>query len=299
MVTRNLRAMNTDVELAATGADAEHRLAHAATWLAAYESRFSRFRDTSELSRLNASSRPFRASPALFRLVELAVACAQDSDGIFDPTILRSMEDAGYDRSFELLPSQSAEQRRPASRHSTWRDIHLDPATRTITLAPGAGVDLGGIGKGFAVDRVAAILGSPSLVNCGGDLYATSSPPGEAGWRVGVSDPFTPEQDLIVLTIVDQAIATSSTMGRRWNMGAQSAHHLIDPRTGKPSDTDAVQVTVAAPTAVGADYHAKVALLLGIEAGMRYLNAQPAIEGFAVRSDRTLFQSANFAQYWT
>jgi FAD:protein FMN transferase len=167
------------------------------------------------------------------------------------------------------------------------------------TLPQGAGIDLGGIGKGFAVDRVAAMLGTPSLVNCGGDVFASGRPPDDGGWRVGVSDPSAPERDLMVLTVEDRGVATSSTMNRRWIVGDRQQHHLIDPRTGEPSRSGAVQVTVAAPTAVEADYHAKVALLHGAEAGMRYLNARPGIEGLAVRHDGATFQSANFGRYWS
>lgn len=291
--------MNTDIQLFAAGPGAERRLARATRWLPAYESRFSRFRDQSELSRLNASGHPFHASPALFHLVELALEFARRSDGVFDPTILRQLEDAGYDRSFDLISSERIRPAQHAVRRSTWRDVQLEPATRTITLTRGTGIDLGGIGKGFAVDRVAAMLGTPSLVDCGGDVFVAGRPPGEDGWRVGVSDPFAPERDLMVLTVEDRGIATSSTLKRRWGASGRQKHHLIDPRTGEPSASDAVQVTVAAPTAVEADYHAKVALLHGAEAGMRYLNAQPAIEGLAVRRDRAMLQSENFGQYWS
>ncbi len=292
--------MNTDIALVAAGPDAERCLARAAAWLPKFERRVSRFLDDSELSRLNASAgRAFFASPSLFPLVDLALEFARRSGGIFDPTILRRLEGAGYDRSFELVASDA---KRPARREipaATWRDVALDRATRAITLPPGVGIDLGGIGKGFAVDRVAAILGTPSLVNCGGDVFAAGRPPGEDSWRVGVADPRAPEEDLMVLTVEDRGIATSSTMNRRWSVGGKTQHHLIDPRTGEPSESDAIQVTIAAPSAVEADYHAKVALLKGAEAGMEYVNTQPSIEGLAVRRDGAMFQSANFGQYWS
>jgi thiamine biosynthesis lipoprotein len=291
--------MNTDIELVAIGADAERRLARAARWLPAYESRFSRFRGQSELSRLNASGRPFHASPALFRLVELAIEFARRSDGMFDPAVLRRLEEAGYDRSFELLSSTPPRLAGAAIPRSSWRDVRLDPDTGTIDLPEGIGIDLGGIGKGFAVDRVAAILGTPCLVNCGGDVFAAGRPPGEESWWIGVSDPFHPKRDLMVLTVEDRGVATSSTLSRRWSVDGEERHHLIDPRTGEPSTSDAVQVTVVAPTAVEADYHAKVALLHGAEAGMQYVNTQPAIEGLAVRVDGALLQSAGFGGYWS
>ena len=170
LVRRDLRAMNTDIELVCTGDGAERRLERAAKWLDAYEARFSRFKSTSELSALNASTgESFVASPQLYRLVELSLELARRSDGLFDPTILRGLEAAGYDRSFEQIPLMRGPEirRGTAELRRSWRDVELDPRVRAITLPPAVGLDLGGIGKGWAVDKVASILGTPSLTNCG------------------------------------------------------------------------------------------------------------------------------------
>jgi thiamine biosynthesis lipoprotein len=103
-VHRELGAMSCDVELVCYAPDAGRRLARAERWLRGFESRFSRFQPASELSRLNAAAgRPFSASPRLMQLAGAALALACRSGGVFDPTVLRSLEAAGYDRSFELL----------------------------------------------------------------------------------------------------------------------------------------------------------------------------------------------------
>jgi thiamine biosynthesis lipoprotein len=292
LVRRDLRAMNSDIELVCCRPDSSHRLDRAASWLAAYEARFSRFRLLSELSRLNRSAgRPFRASPALFELVQLSLELAQRSNGLFDPTVLSALETAGYDRSFELLTNRDNQRglsrvERPQQENRTsWIDVGLDPTTRAITLPPGTGIDLGGIGKGWAVDRLAAILGTPCLVNGGGDVSLRGHPPNEPAWRAGIADPFQPERDLCVLALTDRAVATSSTLKRRWQYNDTVLHHLIDPRTGHPSTSDAVQVTVVAPTAVLADYHAKVTLLLGPNAGLEYLQREPDVAGLIVTKD--------------
>jgi thiamine biosynthesis lipoprotein len=294
---RDLRAMNTDIRLVAAGVHATRRLDRAAAWLRAFEARFSRFRAGSELSRMNAASGgTFRASPALFRFVRTALDVAARTGGLFDPTILRPLEAAGYDRSFELITSVQDVPPHRELEPGSWRDVVLDAATRHITLPRGIGIDLGGIGKGYAVDRVAATLGTPCLVNCGGDLFARGRPSPCETWRVGVSDPFSPDRDIMVLDAEDRAVATSSTMNRRWTVDGSARHHVIDPRTGRPSLSDAVQVTVLAPSALEADVHAKVALILGAEAGVQYLTDQPSVEGLVVRSDGTLCETRQFRQ---
>jgi thiamine biosynthesis lipoprotein len=288
----DLRAMNSDIELLSGAPDADRRLRRAERWLKGFEARFSRFVALSELSRLNASAgRPFPASPGLFELVSLALDLAQRSDGLFDPTVLAHLVSAGYDRSFDLVPPIRSLAAGASQHHFTWRDVSLDAETRCIVMPEGCGIDLGGIGKGWAVDRLAAMLGTPCLVNGGGDVYAAGTPPDDDAWRVGVVDPFHGEQDLVVLRVAGRGVATSSSLRRRWRAGDAMLHHLIDPRTGRPSDSDAVQVTVVAPTATEADYLAKVTLLRGAAEGLAALNSEPAAEGVIVRSDGSVLQS--------
>lgn len=297
MQRRDLRAMNSDIELVACLPRAGHRLDLAERWLVAFENRYSRFRVISELTRLNETAgRPFKASLGFFRLVQLSLDFASRSGGLFDPTILHSLEAAGYDRSFELIePAAWRGRRQP--KHSSWRDVALDLQARTISLPAGTGIDLGGVGKGWAVDRLATILGSPCLVNGGGDVFLAGTPTGEPGWRVGVADPFQPDVDRAMLTLRDRGIGTSSVLKRRWKAGGAVYHHIIDPRTGTPSASDAVQVTAVASSTVEADFHAKVALLLGAEAGLEYLDREPDVDGLIVRRDGARLQTGGLAAY--
>jgi thiamine biosynthesis lipoprotein len=289
--------MNSDVRLISGAPDATRRLDRAERWLAAFEARFSRFRALSELSRLNAAAgRTFQASPRLFELVALALALARRSEGVYDPTILPALLAAGYDRSFELGRSRPelTETRRL---RTTWRDVRLDAALRTVTFPKGGALDLGGIGKGWAVDRLAGMLGRPALVNGGGDVFAAGRPPDDSAWRVGVADPFRPESDLYVLRLVDRGVATSSSLRRRWRSGDRYLHHLIDPHTGRPSESDAVQVSAIASSALMADHHAKVALLLGGDRGLAYLQREREVEGVVVRWDGSIGVTRHLGDY--
>jgi thiamine biosynthesis lipoprotein len=146
---------------------------------------------------------------------------------------------------------------------------------------------------------MAAILGRPCLVNGGGDVFASGRPHDAPAWRVGVADPFRPDHDIAVLEVSDRGVATSSTLRRRWQAGGQTLHHLIDPRTGGPATGDAVQVTTIAESALEAEYHAKVALLLGAAGGLKYLNDEAGIGGLIVREDGSLLRSAGLGEYLT
>jgi thiamine biosynthesis lipoprotein len=151
-------------------------------------------------------------------------------------------------------------------------------------LPTGVGLDLGGIAKGWTVQQTAHRLGrlGPALVDAGGDIACVGAPPTGSAWLVGMADPHRPEADLGALALTDEAVATSSLTGRRWQYHGQTAHHLIDPRTGAPAHTDLASVTVVAPRLPDAEIHAKVALILGRVEGWAYLNKQPNVSALLV-----------------
>jgi thiamine biosynthesis lipoprotein len=297
-VERRFRAMNTDVlAIVVAGAGApDHAAAEAALddverQFATVEACASRFRPESELSALNQSAgRPFAASPLLFELVASALRVAGATGGAFDPTLLDALERAGYDRSFERLSraGDAVPAPSPAPVHgqatpgSGWQGVGLDHVARTITLPPGCRIDLGGIGKGWTVDRACALLREWGFryfaVDAGGDLYAAGVTGDGFPWTVGVSDPADPDRDIAVLTLDGQAVATSTTARRRWVAGGEVRHHLIDPRTRHPAASGVASATVVAETVARAETLAKAALVLGPEAG-RVLLAQEGVAG--------------------
>jgi len=143
----------------------------------------------------------------------------------------------------------------------------------TIHLPAGIGLDLGGIGKGLAVDAAARLLAPLGnfLVDAGGDLYAHGNAPECQGWIIGVQSPWDPDADIAMLRTTRTAVATSSSVRRRWQVNGRWYHHIIDPRSGLPAEGRQVSVTVVAPRATEADVRAKVAFILGWPRGMRYL----------------------------
>jgi len=171
----------------------------------------------------------------------------------------------------------------------------LNDRMMSVTLSPGASVDLGGFAKGWSADQLSAMLRKEGVhtgaIDAGGDIVLWGCPPG--GWEIGVASPFAPDRDLLSLRTDGAAgIATSSRLKRRWRdeSGAER-HHLLDPRTSLPAESDLVQATVLAPTLTEAEVYAKCLLILGSEAGIPWLRSRrPRCAYVAVREDGTVLR---------
>jgi thiamine biosynthesis lipoprotein len=261
---RRFRAMNTSVEVRVADPAYTPLLARAERLFSDVEVRFSRFRPHSELSRLNRSGGGV-VSPEMLALLQRARRLHQETGGVFDPCVLPALAAAGYDRSFEQVRDRGhmAVAQRPTA---TFADVMVDVAASRVTLPAGAMLDLGGIGKGYAVDRAAELLrpARHALVNAGGDIFALGTP--GVGWPASVMHPLNGEV-AGEINLRDEALATSTTAVRRWRAGGVEMHHLIDPRTGAPARTGVIAASVVAPEAVIADVYAKTALILGLDEG--------------------------------
>jgi thiamine biosynthesis lipoprotein len=252
MEHRTFHAMGTEMELIVDAHDATAALDAAESEFHRLEALLSRFRDDSELSQLNRDG-TIEAGPDLLRVVELALAARERTGGRFDPTVHDAVVAAGYDRSFEDVDPESDARCQTAAAGGG-----VSVAGSRITLEPGVRIDLGGIGKGYAAERAAELLGlaGPCLVNAGGDIATRGG-----SWPVGVETDGTP----LTLELAGAALATSGRDRRRWRRDGRELHHLIDPRTGAPSETDLLRVTVVAPDAVEAEVTAKALFLAGAD----------------------------------
>ena len=261
MLRVEFRAMGTDVELlldAPPDASAERAFEAVRAEFERLEAILSRFRPDSELSELNRAGR-LCASPDLLRVTELALEARERTGGRFDPTVHDALVAAGYDRSFEELGAGGMVVATPP-RTRCGGAVTISPPTGEIALGIGVRLDFGGIGKGYAVDRACDLLAphGPCLVSAGGDLAVRGG-----AWPVGVET----DGETITLELTSGAIATSGSDRRRWSTPAGEAHHLIDPRSGVPAETDLLRVTVVGRTTVEAEVLAKSLYLAGAEAG--------------------------------
>ena len=258
--------------------------------LQVWADRLSRFRATSDLVRLNAApAARVPVSATLAAVLDWARQAESLSGGIVDVTLLDARLDAE-----SAIPRTAG----PASDRPTDRSWSMDRMARDtfIRRAPGLRLDIDGVAKGWLADRALARLSAfpAAVVDADGDIAIRL----DAGrrWRFGVADPRTTQTDLVELDLVGPVgrgdgsrggtfgLATSGTSVHRWLHDGRADHHLIDPRTGRPADTDVTQATVLARTAREAETLAKTAVILGSKAALERL-AGAKVEGAILLTD--------------
>ncbi|HVX19047.1 MAG TPA: FAD:protein FMN transferase [Acidimicrobiales bacterium] len=241
----------------------------------------SRFRADSELMRLCRAGVATEVSPLLAQAIEAALDAAKQTDGAVDPTGGASIRALGYDRSFDDLGGTSRTHAAslsagpydpPGPAFAGWELVRLDPRTRTVCMPRGVELDLGATAKGLAADLAAhaaagAADGTGVLVSLGGDLSVAGATP-SGGWAVKVADDHRAPLDTTGPTIAVHSggLATSSTTVRRWTRGETTAHHVLDPATGRSTTGPWRTVTAAAASCLEANVATTAAIVMGAAA---------------------------------
>ncbi len=287
MSREQFRAMGTTITLLLPEAQQTAGSAAVKELFAEWEQTLSRFRPESELSQLNQHAGGLViVSKLLFDVIMEALAAAEATDGLYDPTLLQQLTQLGYDRTFDALPSVQPETTYHGLAGGAWRSIHVQPEIRCVALPAGVHLDFGGIAKGMAVDaaleRLQEIGIQTALVNAGGDLAVRGLPPEADHWSIAIAG-----KDISwALPLHHGAIATSGIARRHWLQGGEQRHHLLDPRTGLPVSNGLWSVSAVAGRCIQAEISAKVAFILGSEDGKAFF-VRHQLAGLFVNADGT------------
>ena len=232
----------------------------------------SRFRDDSELSRLNAEAgRPVTISPVLAGALAVALRAAELTDGRVDPTVGADLRLLGYDRDFASVPTDGPALPIHLGPRGGWQSVAFDRTHATVCVPAGVELDFGATAKALAADRAAQAAaeatGTGVLVSLGGDIAVAGEAPAQ-GWSVRVTDDHAagPDAPGVDIAIFSGGLATSSTTVRRWRRGHEDNHHVIDPATGRPARGPWRTVTVAAGSCVDANLASTASIVMGDEA---------------------------------
>ena len=252
----------------------------------ALEARMSIYRDDSELSILNATAHqgPVQVERGLFELLRHADRIAIDTDGAYDAASGALSIAWGFVRGPKRVPDAAAlDAARASAGRSHWR---LDPEAQTVAFdRPGVVVNLGGIGKGYAIDQAAEVarrhwFPTSALIHGGrSSLFALGRCPGavDGCWRIAVRNPFDPDRPVGEARLRDRALGTSGAAFQSFEAGGRVYGHILDPRTGVPAEPKAASVTVLAPSAALADALSTAFYVLGPQASRPYLAAHPEV----------------------
>lgn len=252
-VTAQVFAMDTVMDLAAWGEGADTALAQAEQAIYHLESRLSRTRENSVVSRLNRAG-SLSVDQDTFRLLEIALDVSRRTEGAFDITIAPVASAWGFTEDAFRVPSREELETlltHVGPQHVHLTDQPLDDSSCPVELDPGTRIDLGGIAKGYASDAAAEIFQQNGVergsISLGGNVYVAGTRPDGAAWQVGVQDPAGNGGDLVgTLSLTDAFAVTSGGYQRYFEQDGVRYHHIIDPATGIPAETDLLSVTVAA-----------------------------------------------------
>ena len=296
-VSRSDFLMDTLMEQSLSGREAQQASDRIAQTLRELDARLDRYDPDSEIAAVNAAAgrEGVAVSADTYALLKRAVELAEQTGGVFDPTI-GPVTALWHDAKEAGVPPQEAEIARCLDLVD-YRDIRFDDDAQTVMLArEGMSLDLGGIAKGYASDLVKEICEEAdidaALVSLGGNVYCHGvSAAGKQGHRIGIRDPQAEDgSPLLALTLTDQVLATSAAYERYFEYEGTTYHHIIDPATGFPADSDLLSVTVISPDGTLADCLSTTLYIEGMTAVEEIISRQEAGEALSfslVAIDRT------------
>jgi thiamine biosynthesis lipoprotein len=298
-IRRSRLMMGTVVEIVAGGQDSgklEAAVDAAFAEIAKLEKLLSRHHQASDVTRLSESDGGTAVAEETVAVIALGLDVARRSGGAFDLTLGRLKVLWGFDAETPTVPSQDA---------LSAALIGIGPTALSLAgqqvnkQAPQLLVDLGGIAKGYAVDRAIAVLKEQGVtsaaVNAGGDMYLLGQR-SERAWRIGIQHPRQKETVLETVQVRDQAVVTSGDYERFFEEDGIRYHHLFDPQNGLPA-RGCQSVTIIADSVILADALATAVFVLGPKAGLQLLTQYPQTEGLVVAADGTLHSSPGWAHY--
>lgn len=265
----------------------------ALNWVAAFEAKYSRFLPGSLISRINASAgqNPVALDAEAERIFALCHELHFLTQGIFDPTALPLLHLWNWKATPPRIPSDA---QIDAARESIgWRQVQRTPKHIFLPRA-GMGLDLGGMGKEYAVDQVAQLARASglegALVDFGADVRVVGRPPdGRPGWHIGLEDPLHPGQCWRGLAVREAAVATSGDYHRKFELNGVRYGHIVDPRTGRPVSNGVRAVSVLAPSCTQAGLLSTSTYVLGPHEGLRLLDATAGVAGTILTETQTLY----------
>lgn len=266
-----------------------------------YDALFSPSIPNSDINRINSSSsQTITVDPATTDLISRSLNMCEESNGDFDITVYPAYKLWDFEGGSNALPDE--EELSEALKHIDYHNITVDFSDNSITLADSdTQIDLGATAKGYIADRLKDYLIThninSALINLGGDIITIGSKPDGNDFLVGIKDPDEENSIIKTITLSNKAVATSGTYERFVTVDGTRYHHILNPETGYPYDTDVKSATVITASATYADYLATECIILSSGKAIELINSLDDAEAIIITDNNDIVLSANAAEY--
>ncbi|PRX27435.1 thiamine biosynthesis lipoprotein [Orenia metallireducens] len=292
--------MGTIVQLKAYGKNLEGTVKEAFTLIDHLEQKMSLNIEGSEINQVNnlAGQKGFQASDDTYLVIDKALNYAKLSQGSFDPSIGPVVKLWGIGSEKQRVPSK--EELAAKLKLVDYRQIQLNPDNKSISLTTeGMILDVGGIAKGYAADKVIEFLKSQGVksayVSLGGNVSVLGTKPDGSNWKVGIQDPKAKSRGEVVgvVSLKDKTVVTSGNYERYFIEDGVRYHHILNPKTGYPAKNGVISATIIAESSFDADALSTAVYILGIKHGLELVNQLDGIEAILITEENQIYVTAN------
>lgn len=295
---RNGYVLGTLINLRAYGNKAEEAVNKAFEKLNYIDDKMSAFKENSEISKINfgAGINAETVSSDTYFVVKKSVEYSKILEGTFDPTVRPLVKLWGIGTKEEKIPQRSEIDK--TLKLVNYNDVILEESNSSIKLKQEKqALDVGGIAKGFAADEVRDIFIKnnikSALIDLGGNIFALGNKPDNTSWKVGIQNPFKPRGEFIgILSVKDKSIVTSGNYERYFVEGGKRFHHIMDPRTGYPSESEIISATIISDNSIDGDGLSTGIYILGVEKSLNIIETIHGVEAILITEDKKVYTTS-------
>lgn len=304
-VTKSSYVLGTLINLKAYGKKAEMAIAESIERLNNIDDKMSAFKENSEISRINfmAGVSAESVSDDTYLVVEKAIEYSKILEGTFDPTIRPLVKLWSIGNKGEKIPDEAEIQ--ATIKLVDYKDVLLDESSSSIMLKhKKQALDMGGIAKGFAADEVRNIFLKhnikSALIDLGGNIFALGKKQDNTPWRVGIQNPFEPRGEFIgILNVINKSIVTLGNYERYFIKDEKRFHHIIDPKTGYPSESKIISATIISDNSIDGDGLSTGVYIIGVEKALRIIEEIKGIDAILVTEDKNVYMTSGIREIFT
>ena len=297
-IIKNFYVLGTVIQLKIFGENAKLAINESIKRLLEIDDKMSVFKEDSEVSKINrnAGGEYQKISEDTYYVLETSLKYCNMSQGVFDPTIRPLVDVWGFGRENQKVPSKNEIEK--AKKFVNYNDLETDKAKKAVRLnKENQSIDLGGVAKGFAADEIRDILVSNNIKNAiidlGGNIFALGNKQNGMAWNIGIQDPLaTSGEHMGIISVFNKSVVTSGNYERFFEANGKRYHHILDPRTGHPSESGVISATIISDNSIDGDALTTCAYVMGLEIGYELIESLDGVDAIFITEDKRVFTTS-------